>query len=210
MEIRGLKNEDKQEILKELALYQQNEGKSRRDYIYDKLYKFLRIDLTIFPILNAIFFTFTGIENFNFYFIIFAFLSFFIAVFYKFLISLNLFSVKTPIDALDDLEEEEWITELIHHHHDKAIELDIMNEKLIIKVNNAIFFTMNSIIISLFNIFETYLKIFLLLPIFQKIISITLIIFNFIIFFSAIFYKYLMKSKILKKFLTKILRKKTK
>ncbi len=186
--------------LEKLVNLTEDERKKQKTYIYDKLFRFLSIDLTIFPIITALFFIY--FETANDILIIFSFLSFFIAVLYKFGITLKkLESYLTPTDAYDNIKEEERAFQLILHRMEKTKALDEYNTKLIDYINHSICFTMGSIVISLINVFQLYmLKI---LPSLIGIIPIILFLFSLGVFILSVFYKGIFGNKI-KLFLKKL------
>ncbi|KKN47377.1 hypothetical protein LCGC14_0663700, partial [marine sediment metagenome] len=88
----------------------------QKRHVYDKLYRFLGIDLTIFPIINGILVYF----SFKIYILplLLAYLSFLIAIFSKFyIITFKMKSFITPPNALNGLEKEEMEEEFLHHRH---------------------------------------------------------------------------------------------
>ncbi len=186
--------------LEKLVNLTEDERKKQKTYIYDKLFRFLSIDLTIFPIITALFFIY--FKTANDILVIFSFFSFFIAVLYKFGITLmKLESILTPTDAFDNIKEEERAYELILHRMEKTKVLDEYNTKLIDFINHSICFTMGSIVISLTNVFQIY--ILKILPSLNEIMPIILFLFSFGVFVLSIFYKGIFGKKI-KLFLKKL------
>jgi len=181
------------DVLERLVKLTEDERNNQKTYIYDKLYKFLGIDLTIFPIITTLFFIY--LPTANDFIVILAFFSFFIAVIYKFGIILRkLESYLTPTNAYDNIEEDKRKIELIYHRMDKTKHLDEYNEKLIELVNHSICFTLNSIVISITNVFQQY--IIKILPISIDIIQFFLLMCCFIVFALSVFYKGILRKKI--------------
>jgi len=144
------------DVLKQHMEIVGKEREEQKKLLYDKLYRFLSIDLTIFPIITTIFFIYlSGLNNTS---SLLSFISFFIAIFYKFfLILFKLKSFITPTSAFDGVNESEREEKLIFFSKEKADKEDKYYQDLIKYVNHSIFFTMTSITISLSSLFQIYL-----------------------------------------------------
>ncbi len=184
-----IENQEKQKTLNEANLFVDailNEEIKHKDRIYEKLYRFLSIDLTIFPIITAIFFVY--LKNTNDFFMILASFSFIIAVTYKFYIVLKrLGSFHTNIDDFDIIYQKDGFEEFIKHKKKKAKMLQDENNKLIDAVNHSIWFTMSSIVISITVIFQMY--IINVFPMINIVIFIIFLILNIYLIFRSISYK---------------------
>jgi len=102
---REKEKQEKFDALETLVKLTEDERNKQKTYIYDKLYRFLSIDLTIFPIITTLFFIYLPATND--FIVILAFFSFFIAVIYKFGIILRkLESYLTPTNAYDNIKED--------------------------------------------------------------------------------------------------------
>lgn len=200
------KEEKKNQFLEKFVSILEKERLNQKDYIYNKLYRFFGIDLTIFPIIIAIFsLTFDSLNEISIFSLILFLLAvfcFFIAVIYKFsIIPFKLYSFMTPINALDKLKQEEWDEEFIQYRWNRIKEIDktyFEKDKMIRDINQSICFTMSSIVILLTSFLHIYLiKTPLLSESLSFIIIITIDIFFLLL---AICYKWI-KAKTLKKIL---------
>lgn len=180
------------DVLKHHMDIVQKEREEQKNLLYDKLYRFLSIDLTIFPIITAIFFIYlSGLNNIA---SLLSFISFFIAVFYKFfLILFKLRSFITPTSAFNGVEASEREKKLINFIKEKADEEDIYYQDLIKHVNHSIIFTMTSITISLTSLFQIYLFNLPFIPDLAIILSINIL--DFCLFIIAIFFLILVRKK---------------
>jgi hypothetical protein len=162
----------------------------QKRHIYDKLYRFLGIDLTVFPIINGI----SIFLSFDFFIIplLLAYLSFLIAIFSKFfIITFKLKSFITPPNALNGLRKEEMEEEFLHHRHQKVVATFnyLFDEKGLIKtINHSIAFTLVSIVASLSNFLQNNL---IRLEFNIEMVFWAINIFNIIVFILAFFYRYL-------------------
>ncbi len=172
------------DVLKQHMEIVGKEREEQKKLLYDKLYRFLSIDLTIFPIITAIFFVYLTI---NYISSLLSFISFFIGVFYKFvLILFKLKSFITPTTALDGVNPDQWEKKLIFFVKEKADEEDKYYQELIRYVNHCIVFTMTSITTSLTSLFQYYL---LQIPFIPEIVIFTfIIVIDLFFFITAIFY----------------------
>lgn len=198
------KEEKNNQFLEKFVSILEKERLNQKNYIYNKLYRFFGIDLTIFPIITAIFsITFDSLNEISIFSIILFLLAvfcFFIAVIYKFsIIPFKLYSFITPINALDKLKQEEWEEEFIQYRWNRIKEIDktyFEKDKMIRDINQSICFTMSSIVILLTSFLHIYLnKTPFLSELLSFIIMITIDIFFLLL---AICYKWI-KSKTLKK-----------
>ncbi len=166
----------------------------QKRHVYDKLYRFLGIDLTIFPIINGILVYF----SFKIYILplLLAYLSFLIAIFSKFyIITFKMKSFITPPNALNGLEKEEMEEEFLHHRHQKVVATFnyLFDEKGLIKtINHSIFFTMVSIVTSLSNFLQNNFNKF---GFNIEMLFWPINIFNIVVFILAIIYRYLNNHK---------------
>lgn len=164
---------------------------NRKNYVYDKLFRFFSIDLTIFPLITVIF-TVSG--SYNISSLLLATCCFFIAIFYKFyILTFKLKSFITPTIALDQLNEKEREKEFLRHRMDKIKAIDkhyFDNDKMINLINHSICFTMSSITISLTNILQVIL---IEINIDINFTLWVIFIINIITFSLACFYKSLRK-----------------
>lgn len=149
-------SESQIDFLERFVAQIKSERKNQKRYIYNKLYQFLTVDLSVFPILTALF----QLSGFSFYLIpfLFSLICFLVAIFTKFYpIIFKLKSFLTPINALYTLDNDQWKEEFIKFQNDQAkkIEEYYLNEDKFIKyINKSIFFTFLSILFSFMNIFQ--------------------------------------------------------
>ncbi len=161
------------------------EREEQKKLLYDKLYRFLSIDLTIFPIVAAIFFIY--LTSINYVSLLVSFISFFIGVFYKFILILfKLKSFITPTTALDGADADQWEKNLVFFLKEKADKEDKYYQEIIRYVNHSIVFTMTSITTSLTSLFQFYLLYIPFIP--KGIIFTFIIIIDIVFFILAIFY----------------------
>ena len=172
----------------------EKEAFEQKRHIYDKLYRFLGIDLTIFPIINGI----SVFLSFDFYILplLVAYLSFLIAIFSKFyIITFKLKSFITPPNALNGLRKEEMEEEFLHHRHQKVTATFnyLFDEKGLIKtINHSIAFTLVSIVASLSNFLHNN---FIKLEFNLEMVIWAINIFTIVVFIFAFFYRYLNNHK---------------
>lgn len=185
---------DKKDFLEKYVGIIEKETFEQKRHVYDKLYRFLGIDLTIFPIINGI----SVLLSFEFDILslLLAYLSFVIAIFTKFyIITFKLKSFLTPPNALNGLKKEEMEEEFLHHRYQKVVTTFnyLFDEKgLIRSINHSIAFTMVSIVVFLSNFLHNNLiKLEFKSGLFNWIFN----IFNFIIFILAFLYRYLYNHK---------------
>lgn len=190
------------EIKEKFVNIVEKERLKEKDYLYDKLYRFFAVDLTVFPLVIAILSTTIEIPidlDFNsIVLILIAIFTFVIAVIYKFIIiAFKLGSFNTPLNALDNLQEEDWEEELIQHRWNKLKEMEekyFINNKMIRNINQSISFTMSSIILLI--ILFLYINLVKFMPSISITLFQILILIDICILFVAIFYKVIKKEEI--------------
>jgi len=180
--------------------YVEEETKGQIQYMYDKVFRFFAIDLSIFPIVLAIFSL--SLPTLNVWSIIISLIAFVIGILLKlYIITIKLYGYVTPpslFDVDDDKEfytENQRITEFFAHRYDKVKDLwkdFIDKDKFIRLVNQSIWYSACALICVMSNLIQYQLTI---LKINSVLIYWIILIINIIAFGLACSYQLLRKYK---------------
>lgn len=194
------KSQELKDIDQKFLDYIEDETKEQIRYIYDKTFRFFAIDLSIFPIVIAIFTI--SLPSLNIFSIVISLIAFSMGVLLKlYIITFKLYGYVTPpslFDVDNDKEfytEKQKIMELFAHRHDKVKGLwkdFIENDKFIRLVNQSIWFSACALICIMTNLIQVQL---ISLEINPDFIFWIILLINIIAFGLACSYKLLRKHK---------------
>ena len=145
--------------------YIEAETKDQIKYMYDKVYRFFAIDLSIFPLVIAIFSI--SLPSLNFFSIIISLIAFSIGVLLKlYIITFKLHRYLTPPSLFDVNEDDDFLSEdkkkeeLLNHRVDKIRNMwkDIFrNDRFMRLVNQSIWFSACALICIMTNLIQVQL-----------------------------------------------------